>query len=84
MEVEFTKHAAEKFLEEVYVKDVKITKKKIFSVIEKPAFKKRQGEKIFAVGDLAQRHVLVVIYKKVGKRAKVITFFPARKGRYES
>lgn len=83
LKIEFTLHAAEK-LTERFVRDVKISPEVIEEVIKKPIFcQKQDNEKIKAIGTLTQEHVLVVIYKRAGKNVRIITFFPARKNRYE-
>lgn len=85
MRIAYTYHAHRKIKEEKYVRQLKITKKIIREVVEKPDFEdKTRGEKITAVGKLGSRHSLKVVYKKERGIIKIITFFPARKGRYES
>ncbi|MBI4008730.1 hypothetical protein HY357_00700 [Candidatus Roizmanbacteria bacterium] len=85
MKIVYTYHAKRKFREEKYIKQLKITRKTVKKVILKPTLEdKSRGEKITAVGIIDERHSLVVIYKKVENGLKIITFFPAEKGRYEN
>lgn len=85
MRISYTLHAEEKFKEEKYVKQLNITERIISRVIKKPNLEdKTRREKITAIGDLDRRHSLIVVYKKERGIIKIITFFPAEKGRYES
>lgn len=84
MKIIYTRHASEKFKQESYVFKLKITRRLIRKVIQKPKVEdKTRGEKITAIGGIDKRHSLVVVYKKVKEKFVVITFFPARKRRYE-
>ena len=84
MKIVYTKHAQDKFVQERYTIHLTITKKVIKQVIQKPQHITKQDEKTIAVASLDQLHSLVVVYRQSGKEILVITFFPTRKGRYET
>lgn len=83
MKIVFTKHAAEKIKEEVFIPALKITKTLIEKIIIKPEIKVQQQEKTMVVSKLDADYSLVIIYKKVKRVILVITFWPSKKGRYE-
>lgn len=83
MEIFYTKHVIDKLTVNEVIK-FRINKSKISQTIRKPITKLLTDEVMLAVGPLDKTHSLVVVYKKEKKRIKVITFFPAKKGRYES
>lgn len=78
----FTKHAEGK-LGTKEVKKFKITKRIIIKVLNHPLFHEQlpKGE-IRAIGALDQKHSLCVVYRRETGIIKIITFFPAQKGRY--
>lgn len=82
----YTRHAEDKFKHEKYVSQLSITKRKIKQVLRSPIIENRsRGEKITAIGELGKSHSLIIIYRNEEPDRKiVITFYPARKGRYES
>ena len=86
MKITYSYHAERKFLEEKYIQQLKITKKLIRKIILHPVLIDRtRGEKIIAIGTISDKHSLVVVYKEISEnKIKTITFWPARKGRYES
>lgn len=85
MKIFYTKHANEKFKQESYVFKLKINKRLIRSIIQKPQVEDRtRGEKITAIRSIDDKHSFVVIYKEIKRVILVITFYPARKGRYEA
>lgn len=80
----YTKHALNKFglLEQL---GWKISKRKVNQTVRKPKWlgRSRLGE-YAAMSQLGRGYLLRVIYDKLGNDIKVITFHPARKGRYEA
>jgi len=85
MKIYYSKHAEEKFTEESYVFRFRINKSLIRKIIGKPdVIDDSRGEKLIVIAGIDKRHSLVVVYKLFSKGIFVITFFPARKGRYES
>ncbi|MBI2611662.1 DUF4258 domain-containing protein [Candidatus Gottesmanbacteria bacterium] len=85
MRILYTKHASRKFSEERYVKQLKITKSVVKNIIKNPdIIDDTRGEKITAIGKIDLNHSLIVVYKIVENAARIITFYPAERGRYES
>lgn len=85
MRIIYTIHAKEK-LKEKESKEFRITKQKIDSTIKNPKTQETlSNDLIRIISKLDQKLSLVVVCKQEsGKIKKVITFFPAEKGRYES
>lgn len=84
MTIVYTRHAAEK-LHEKEPKRLGITKITIEKIVLKPERIDMADEPVrIAIGTLDDRHTLCVVYRKEEDTAHIITFFPARKGRYES
>lgn len=80
----FSSHSENK-LKTSEAKRLGITKDKIGKVLGKPVFQKQLSNDVSrAIGELDQNHSLCVIYKFERNLIKVITFFPAKKGRYEN
>lgn len=80
---EYTIHASLKLKKSVY-KKLGITKKKIQDTIEKPKVLDRsENPVLIAINDLDENLSLCVPYRKIGGIIRVITFYPAEKGRYE-
>lgn len=80
----YTKHAVDK-LKTKESKKFKITKQKIEKVVRMPlAQQDLPLDVIRIVGTLDKDHSLCVIYKNEDNTLKIITFFPAEKGRYEN
>ncbi|MBI3443302.1 hypothetical protein HY008_01395 [Candidatus Woesebacteria bacterium] len=85
MKIYYSKHAEEKFTEESYVFKLRITKRLIKKIIEKPdAEDESRGEKLTVISGIDKLHSLIVVYRLIPTGIFIITFFPARKGRYES
>ncbi|MBI4130275.1 hypothetical protein HY468_03095 [Candidatus Roizmanbacteria bacterium] len=83
MNIIYTKHASDK-LKTKEAKKFKITKKKIESGIINPESEEElEGEISRCIGHLNTKHSLCIIHRKDNGDTKVITFFPAEKGRYE-
>jgi len=81
---EYTLHAKQKFLLP-YVKKLGITRKQVEGVLENPiALDKSEDPVYIAIGELSKDLSLCVAYRKVEKGIRIITFYPAEKGRYES
>jgi len=86
MKIVYTKHAQEKFLYEKYVFQLSITKELIRNVLCDPIYEDdTRGDKITVIGTIDAQHVLIVVYRLTQKKEKlIITFFPARRARYEA
>lgn len=67
------------------IKKLGITKRKIQKVVENPtALDKSEDPVYIVIGKLTGKLSLCVAYRKVEEGIRVITFYPAEKGRYES
>lgn len=79
----YTIHAEDK-LNWPTVRKLKITKKRIQQVIEKPfAIDTSEEPVTIAIGNLSKTLSLCVVYRKVEDAIRIVTFYPAEKGRYE-
>lgn len=79
----YTIHAQEK-LKSKEARKLRITKKRIEKVIEKPlAIDISEESVVIAVGNLTRTLSLCAVYRKVKRAIRIITFYPAEKGRYE-
>lgn len=84
MTIVYTLHAAEKLLEKE-PKRLGITKRAIENVVIGADMIDRSNEPVrIAMGKLDGRHSLCVVYRQDEGVTRIITFFPARKGRYEA
>lgn len=84
MTIVYTRHATEK-LREKEPKRLGVTKTTIEKIVLKPEGLDMTDEPILiAMGILDDRHTLCVVYREEEDAVRIITFFPARKGRYES
>jgi len=82
--VDFTSHAMRKF-EVLKRLGFSVSMRQVVSVVENPervdvGWKGR----FIASANLNREHVLRVVYEEVGDRKLVVTFYPARRKRYES
>ena len=84
MEIRYTHHAEDKLADETFAESMVITKDTIGLAIVHPDHEEvMEDGKIRAVGILSNSLSLVVIYKDLGEYFLVITFWPAKRGRYE-
>jgi len=83
VKIKFTKHALEK-LQTKDAKALKITATTIKKVINKPITTDKSIYPHRKTGKLSDELSLCVIYKPENDIIKVITFYPAEKGRYEA
>ena len=80
----YTLHAEQK-LKLPEIKKLGINRKLIQKVVENPlALDKSEDPVYIVIGELTDKLSLCVAYRKIGKGIRVITFYPAEKGRYES
>jgi len=83
VKIVFTRHALDKF---VYLKElgVVIKKQHVVSVLKNPEHldDKTDYPNLIASGKLDEERVLRVVYRVEDETMIVITFYPARKGRY--
>ncbi|MBI4991379.1 DUF4258 domain-containing protein [Candidatus Gottesmanbacteria bacterium] len=79
----YTSHAEEK-LTEREPKKLGIDKRKIQEIVQNPEVIDESDKPVLmAIGELDNDHSLCVIYRYIQERILIITFFPAKKGRYE-
>lgn len=83
MEFIYTLHAEDK-LKEPESRKFSITKNLLEKAISDPKSSEDLGNSTRVTSSLDNEHSLVVVYKKESGKIKIITFFPAKKGRYES
>ena len=84
MKITFTNHAKRKFkiLEE---HEFRVTKKQVEGVVRNPeSILEGERNRFIAQKVLDNDHLLRVIFEKENKEIKIITFYPARRERYES
>ncbi|OGK25605.1 hypothetical protein A2954_01255 [Candidatus Roizmanbacteria bacterium RIFCSPLOWO2_01_FULL_37_12] len=84
MKIIYTKHAEEK-LGTKEAKKFRITKSKIEIITKKPITQENLATGLVrAFGLVDEFRSLCIVYKKENGKIKIITFFPAEKGRYEN
>ena len=84
LEVKFSRHAIEK-LGDTTSNKLGITQESIRIVLKNPEIiDNNDYPALMAVGRLDEELSLCVVYKFIENGIKVITFFPAKRGRYES
>lgn len=83
MRILYTKHAIGKF-EKLKEIGVKINRKDITAVVINPEHIDRESDspKIIASKSFDKRRILRVVFKEEGDKITIITFYPAKKGRY--
>lgn len=85
MKVTYTNHANKKF-KDLEKLGIKVTKTLIQKIISGPLHLDTETDfpKIIASGKYYDEHILRVVYRKEGAIIIVVTFYPTRKGRYQS
>ena len=78
----YTFHAIDK-LKTIECKRLHIDKKRIEQTILIGELVEKDKDVLMKVSFLSSNLSLAVIYKHIGKKVKIVTFFPAKKGRYE-
>lgn len=83
MKVMFTKHADKKF-GDLKSLGLSITKSQINNILSNPENTDRSSDhpNIISSGKLDKEHILRVVYRAEGDKILVITFYPAKPGRY--
>lgn len=84
MKIIFTSHAIKDKFPKLSKHNFKLTKKDIESVINNPEHTDKISDhpKIIVSKEFDEKHILRVVYKVENGIIKVITFYPAEKGRY--
>lgn len=83
--IKFTKHANLKF--DILKKyNFVISKKFVAKAVRRPELRDDTSRKPLriVIKEIDEKHYLRVIYKEEGNTKKIITFYPTKKGRYES
>ncbi len=84
MRLAYTRHASEKF-QVLKRHGFPVTEEQVETTLLNPeALFEQSGGRLMAQRSISDRHVLRVIYRIEGDAAIVITFYPGKKGRYES
>lgn len=83
MKIIFTIHANEKLLAPE-IRRLEITKEKIIETLKQPLTLNKDVNPHQSIGELNNELSLAVIWKIESGIIKVVTFYPAEKGRYES
>lgn len=82
-EYTYTLHTEEK-LALPKIKKLGITKKHIQNTVQNPLAVDKSEEPVYiAIGEFSKTLSLCVAYRKTGQETRIITFYPAEKGRYE-
>ena len=82
--IRFSRHAVEK-LDDPTSKKLGVTAERIAAVLRRPeCIDGSDSPILMAVGRLTGTLSLCVVYKFVAGDIRVVTFFPAHRGRYES
>jgi len=82
--IRFTDHARHKF-EVLRELGLKVEEHRVLEIVRKPSIVERTWKDRFvATGPLNSTHVLRVIFEKQNANITVVTFYPARRARYES
>ncbi len=84
MKIIFTNHAIKDKFPQLLKRNFKVAKEDIKSVINNPEHTDKISDypKIIASKEFDEKHILRVVYKVERGIIKVITFYPAEKGRY--
>ena len=84
MKVVFTKHATKDKFPMLTKHKFHLKEQDIVNVLGNPEHEDKQSDKpnIIASASLDEKHVLRVVYRREGAIIRVITFYPAEKGRY--
>ncbi len=83
MKIVFTKHARKKFSDLARI-GVKVSQKALIDVVKSPEHVDRESDypKLIASRSTDLKHIIRVVFKIKNDIITIITFYPARKGRY--
>ena len=82
--IRFTHHARRKF-ETLRELGLKVEEHKVLEIVRKPSMVERTWKgRLVRTGPLNSTHVLRVVFEKQNGNITVVTFYPARRARYES
>lgn len=84
MKIIFSKHALEDKFKILSEHNFDLKQKDIIEVIKNPDHLDRESDKpkVIASKEIDEKHILRVVYKLEDGIIKIITFYPAEKGRY--
>ena len=84
MKIVFSKHAREDKFTMLAKHNFYPTEDDVIEVIKEPEHEDKESDKpnIIASKGIDEKHVLRVVYRKENDIIKIITFYPAEKGRY--
>lgn len=84
MKIKFSRHALEDKFADLKQHDFDLTEAEVISVVKNPDHLDKISDKpkIIASKEIDIRHILRVVYRVEGGIIKIITFYPAEKGRY--
>lgn len=84
MKIKFSRHAAIDKFEEFKQHKFDLTESNVIEVIKNPDHTDEESDKpkIIVSKSFDEKHILRVVYKREGGIIKIITFYPAEKGRY--
>ena len=83
LEFEYTIHAEWK-LKLSEVRKLKINKQKIQKIVKTAeTIDKSEEPVLIAIGGFSKELSLCIVYRRIEGRIRIITFYPAEKGRYE-
>lgn len=83
MEIRFTKHAEEKF-EILERHNFRVVRSQVLGIVNNSQVIDRSRYPLVIVqGDIDERHVLRVVYRRETGTRIIITFYPGRKSQYE-
>lgn len=82
--IRFTDHARHKF-EVLRELGLKVEQHRVLEIVRKPSIVERTWrDRFVATGPLNSTHVLRIVFEKQNANITVVTFYPARRARYES
>jgi len=84
MKIVFSKHAKEDKFSILAKHKFHLKEEDVVKVIKEAEHEDTESDKpnIIASKSLDEKHVLRIVYRKEGDIIKIITFYPAEKGRY--
>lgn len=84
IKIVFTKHAETDKFEMLKKFNFMLTKEDVLEVLREPEHIDQESDKpnVIVSKKLDKNHILRVVYRKEGDIIKIITFYPAEKGRY--
>lgn len=84
MKIVFTKHALIDKFAKLKEHGFNLTQDDVTSVVKNPEYIDKESDypKIIVSKSVDEKHILRVVYKKESGIIRIITFYPAEKGRY--